>query len=128
MRNHEYYFASLEGGPKELAEGSELKKEMENWCGSIEVFVKHFQSLAMTRGIGWAMLYWDRETKQLLTQWVDEQHLGQLNSCQVVLALDMWEHSFVADYAPSGKKNYIEDFFSNLNWSVIEDNFQKAKV
>ena len=80
----------------------------------------------MTRGIGWAVLYYDRETKRLLTQWVDEQHLGHLNSCSPILMLDMWEHSFVADYQPSGKKNYVEDFFENLNWSVIENNFKTA--
>ena len=126
MRNHEYYFASLESGPKECMEGAPLYKEIEKSFGSFETFLNTFKAIALTRGIGWAMLYWDRETKQLLTQWVDEQHLGHLSSCSPILALDMWEHSFVADYQPSCKKNYVEDFFSNLNWSVIEDNFQKA--
>jgi superoxide dismutase len=49
-----------------------------------------------------------------------------LNGCTMILALDMWEHSYVADYQPSGKKKYIEDFFANLNWEVIDDNFSKA--
>ena len=81
----------------------------------------------MTRGIGWAMLYWDKETKQLLTQWVDEQHLGHLSSCSPILALDMWEHSYVADYHPSGKKTYIADFIAQMNWSVAEARFAAAK-
>jgi superoxide dismutase len=38
----------------------------------------------------------------------------------------MWEHSFVADYQPSGKKQYVEDFFENLNWNVIEKNLDDA--
>jgi Fe-Mn family superoxide dismutase len=58
--------------------------------------------------------------------WVDEQHLGQLSGCSPILALDMWEHSYVADYQPSGKKKYIEDFFANLNWQKIEQNFEKT--
>jgi Fe-Mn family superoxide dismutase len=62
-----------------------------------------------------------------LNTWVDEQHLGQLQGCTPLLALDMWEHSFVADYQPSGKKQYIEDFFANLNWEKIEENFNSAK-
>jgi superoxide dismutase len=37
----------------------------------------------------------------------------------------MWEHAFVADYQPSGKATYIDDFFENLNWSVIEENFNR---
>jgi Fe-Mn family superoxide dismutase len=79
--------------------------------------------MALTRGIGWAMLYYDPTTKRLIDSWVDEQHLGQLNGCKTILALDMWEHSFVADYKPSGKKNYVEDFFANLNWEIIEGNY-----
>ncbi|MEK7200939.1 MAG: Fe-Mn family superoxide dismutase, partial [Patescibacteria group bacterium] len=76
---------------------------------------------------GWAMLYYDPLTKQLLNAWVDEHHMGQLNGCKTILALDMWEHAFVADYQPSGKKQYMEDFFENLNWQVIEQNFKNAQ-
>ena len=85
-----------------------------------------FKAIALTRGIGWATLGYDNHTKRLLTQWIDEQHLGQLNGVQWVLALDMWEHSYVYDYQPSGKKQYVEDFFTNLNWKVAEENFTKA--
>ena len=74
------------------------------------------------------MLYFDKHTKRLLTQWVDEQHFGHLTGLPPVLALDMWEHSFVADYQPSGKKNYVEDFFANLNWQNVEKNFLTAQA
>jgi len=72
------------------------------------------------------MLYYDRTSEQLLNAWVDEQHLGQLQACTPILGLDMWEHSFVFDYQPSGKKQYVEDYFANLNWEVIENNFSQA--
>jgi superoxide dismutase, Fe-Mn family len=127
MRNHEYYFKSLEGGARPLPKDSLLKKEIEKVAPSFEAAMLGFKTLAMTRGIGWAMLYWDKESKQLIPAWIDEQHLGQLNGCEVVLALDMWEHSYITYYQPSGKKQYIEDFFENLNWEVIEENFRKAQ-
>lgn len=126
MRNHEYYFASFEGSPKRLSESSELKKAVVAEWSSFDSFLNRFTVIALTRGIGWAMLYYDQKTKRLLTQWVDEQHLGHLATCQIVLALDMWEHAYVADYQPSGKKNYVEDFFANINWGVIEKNFDSA--
>ena len=127
MRNHEYYFASLEGGARSLKDDSEFKKQFEKQYSDFDSFVNSFKNLAMTRGIGWAVLYWDNKTHQLTCAWVDEQHLGQLNGLQPVLMLDMWEHSYVADYMPSGKKQYVEDFFENLNWSVIEENFNKVQ-
>ena len=120
MRNHEVYFNSLSGGAKPLTENSELKKMLEETCGSAEIFIAGFKNMAMTRGIGWAVLWYDKKDSRLLASWVDEQHLGQLNGCEMILALDMWEHSYIADYQPSGKKQYIEDFFQNLNWEVIE--------
>jgi len=124
MRNHEVYFASLEGGPAPLGDESTLKKTIVAECGSFEAWLAAFKSLALTRGIGWAVLWYDRKDDRLLASWVDEQHLGQLNDCAMILALDMWEHSYVADYAPSGKKQYVEDFFANLNWEVVEGRFK----
>ena len=123
MRNHEVYFAGFEGGPKSLNEESEFKKKIAEDFGSFEQWLTYFKTLATTRGVGWAMLYYDKKDKRLLNAWVDEQHLGQLQDCTLILGLDMWEHSYVADYQPSGKKNYIEDFFTNLNWGMIEKNF-----
>ncbi len=127
MRNHEIYFSSFKGGSKPLASGSTLKKAIEAVGVSFDGFLAAFKSLALTRGIGWAVLWYDPKDKRLIGSWVDEQHLGQLNGCQMILALDMWEHSYVADYQPSGKKQYVEDFFANLNWEVIEENFKKAQ-
>lgn len=124
VRNHEYYFSSLENGPKSLSENSELKKTIIKDFGSFEEWLTKFQNLALSRGIGWAMLSYDKETKQLLNHWVDEQHIGQLISTSPILCLDMWEHSYYLNYAPAEKKKYVEAFFENLNWSVIEENFK----
>lgn len=113
MRNHEIYFSHFEGGPS----GTPLAGV--DW--------ERFKSIALTRGVGWAMLGFDKTSQQLIPYWVDEQHLGQLNSVVPVLALDMWEHSFVADYQPSGKKQYVEDFFANVNWANVEENLANAQ-
>jgi superoxide dismutase, Fe-Mn family len=126
MRNHEVYFSLLSGGAQPLAAGELNRLITETW-GSYEAWLAEFKAIALTRGIGWAMLYYDRTDDRLLNAWVDEQHLGQLQDCALILGLDMWEHSFVADYQPSGKKAYIEDFFSNLNWSIVENNLKTAK-
>ncbi len=116
MRNHEIYFSHFENGPTPRPESGLLS----------EFDLEKFKALALTRGVGWAMLGFDRKTGQLISYWVDEQHLGQLSDVAPVLALDMWEHSFVADYQPSGKKQHVEDFFENLNWQSVEKNLLDA--
>jgi Fe-Mn family superoxide dismutase len=119
MKNHEAYFAQFEDGAKEVNQESELYKSCTYLWGSWDAFLAQFKATAMTRGIGWAMLYFDREAKRLVIGWVDEQHIGQLADVEIVLALDMWEHSFMLDYPPSRKKEYVDAFFKNLNWEVV---------
>lgn len=126
MRNHEIYFSSLEEGTKALSASSILKKQIESDFGSFDTWLTSFKAISLTRGIGWSILYYDRTAKTLMNNWVEEQHINQLQDCSVILALDMWEHSYVADYQPSGKKNYVEDFFQNLNWEKVEGNFISA--
>ncbi len=127
MRNHEYYFHAFEGGPAALGESSELKKTIEAQAPSFDMWLAGFKALALTRGIGWAILAWDPVAQQLTHSWVDEQHLGQLTGIRPVLMLDMWEHSYLMDYTPGEKKKYVEAFFQNLNWNVIEENFKQAR-
>jgi Fe-Mn family superoxide dismutase len=123
MRNHEYFFASLEGGPKPLSEESPLRVAIESEWGSFDKWLDLFKTLAKTRGVGWVILYHDPVAGRLVNGWVDEQHIGHLNGLKPVLCLDMWEHAFVVDYQPSGKGQYTEDFFENINWEVVERNF-----
>ncbi len=105
---------------------SSLAKKITESFGSFENWLNRFKAIAMTRGIGWAILSYDKETDTLVNGWVDEQHLGQLSKTIPLFAIDMWEHSYVGDYWSSGKKQYVEDFFKNVNWSVAEKNFEGA--
>jgi superoxide dismutase, Fe-Mn family len=124
MRNHEVYFKLLEGSS---TDAPTLIAQIESQWGSLDAWKARFQAIALTRGIGWAMLYWDPSKNELIHAWVDEQHLGQLTGCTPIIALDMWEHSFVADYQPSGKKQYIVDFLNQMNWAFAEATFQSQK-
>ncbi len=125
MRNHEFYFKSFEGGARELKDDSKLKTKTTEEFGNFEDWLAEFKHMALTRGIGWAILYHDKKADRLLNAWIDEQHLGHLTGLSPILALDMWEHAFVYDYQPSGKKQYVEDFFENLNWETIENNYSQ---
>lgn len=127
MRNHEYYFKSLEGSTTPPSPESPLMNAIAQEWGSFDAWLARFKAIALTRGIGWVILYYDKTTGRLLNAWVDEQHLGHLTGLSPILALDVWEHAFVPDYKASGKKAYVEDFFKNLNWSVIEKNFSDAQ-
>ena len=121
MRLHELYFEQFEGGAKALDENSELGKAFAaDYHG---YFVEYFKAIANMRGPGWAMLYFDPVGKQFQSGFVGEQHQGHLATLPIILALDVWEHAFILDYGAAGKGKYIEAFFKNLNWAVIEKRF-----
>lgn len=128
IRNHEVYFGALEGGAAAPSASSELRAKLESKGITLENWIVEFKKLAATmRGIGWAALVAEPGTGEIYTIWIDEQHLGHFNSCQMILGLDMWEHSYVADYQPSGKKQYVDDYLANVNWKFVEENYRKAK-
>jgi len=126
MRMHEYYFEQLEAGGSEQKAESSLAKAAAEKYGSYEGLVAHIKEAASTRGIGWVVVYADPQEKILHTVFVTDHEVGQLAGLPIVLALDLWEHAYMVDYVPAEKKNYIDAFFSNLNWSVVEKRFEDA--
>lgn len=126
MRMHEYYFAQFEGGAQDADQAGALSKAVSEKYGSWEEFVNHTKTIALTRGIGWTVLYHDTIGNTPHVAWVGDHELGQLAGAPVILALDMWEHAYMVDYTPSEKKAYVDAFFANLNWSVAEERFAKA--
>ena len=128
MRNHEYYFEQLEGGPTMTNMESLLSQQMKKDFGSVEAWLEQFKNICLTRGIGWAILYYDKKTDSLVNAWIDEQHLGQLNGLDFIYGIDMWEHSYYLDYTPAEKKKYVEAYLMATNQDVAEKRFEKAKV
>ena len=125
MRNHEMFFEQFEGGASACAPEGTFLKQVAADFGSLDELVACMKGVAMTRGVGWAMLYYCSGTGKLIPHWVDEHHIGLLSGPKTLLALDMWEHAFVYDYATSEKKKYVEAFFENLSWIKVEARFGK---
>jgi Fe-Mn family superoxide dismutase len=121
MRLHEYYFEQLEGGSKALDPNSDLGKAFEKEYKAY--FAEYFKAIGSMRGPGWAMLYYDPIGKEFQAGFAGEQHQGHFVTLPVILALDVWEHAFLLDYGAAGKAKYIDAFFKNLNWSVIEKRY-----
>lgn len=123
MRLHELYFAQLEGGAKALNPDSPLAQQLAKEYMKAEHIEPYLKAIGNMRGPGWAILYWDPEAKQFLAGFAGEQHQGHFATLPIVLALDVWEHAFLLDYGAQGKAKYIDAFFKNLNWGVIESRF-----
>ncbi len=126
MRMHELYFSQFEGGQTSLTADSTLANAVKEKYGekSLEA---HIREVAGSRGIGWVVVYADPSANTIHTTFVGDHEVGQLAGLPILLALDMWEHAYMVDYVPADKKNYVDAFFANLNWSVVEKRFDAAK-
>ena len=126
MRLHEIYFRELEGGASPLDQSGPLAQKMIEQFGSTDVAIKFVRNVAMMRGPGWSMLYYDAKSGNLMFGFSEEQHQGHFATLPVVLALDVWEHTYIADYGAAGKGKYVDAFMENLNWKAVEENYVRA--
>lgn len=126
MRLHEYYFSQFEGGSAPRTAGDALEKAVMQKYGD-QSLEAHIREVAGTRGIGWVVVYADPSADTLHTVFVNDHELGQLAGLPIILALDLWEHAYMVDYVPVDKKNYIDAFFANINWGVVEKRFEATK-
>ncbi len=117
MRLHEYYFEQFEdGGEKKTI----LRDALAAQFGSFDAWKEDFVRIGSLRGAGWVLLVQDEENGNFFNIWVNDHELGHLGSQKIWLAMDVWEHAFLLDYLPSERKKYIEAFFDNVNWNIVE--------
>lgn len=119
MRLHEYYFENL-GGNGQISEEDRIFKVIEQNFGSFDSWLKEFKAMGLIRGIGWVVLYQDLFTGKLFNVWINEHDVGHLAGGNLLLVMDVFEHAFMLDYGIK-RAEYIEAFFTNLNWKVVEE-------
>lgn len=123
MRLHELYFSQWEGAATPLTAGGALESALKSQFGSVESAKLQIKQTGMMRGPGWSLLYFDPVARVFHIGFSGEQHQGHFATLPVILALDVWEHAYLADYGVAGKDKYIDAFFNNINWSTVEQRF-----
>ncbi len=125
MRLHEYYFENLSRNPEMMNKDSMFLEKITEDFGSYENWEREFKGIGMMRGVGWAILYFDKKTNTLLNVWVNEHDVGHLAGAVPVIVLDVFEHAYMTDYGIK-RADYIDSFFSTINWKIVEKRFEEA--
>lgn len=126
MRLHELYFGNMKKDGFALSSGSALKQKFVKDFGSYEMWEKEFRATGALRGIGWAILYYDSISDKLFNTWVNEHDTGHLSGCIPLLVMDIFEHAFMLDYGLK-RADYINSFFSAIDWDTVSVRFDSAK-
>lgn len=113
---HEYYFDAL-GAQGTMS--PKLKSMLEASFRSVGEWEAEFKKMGLSLGggSGWILLVYNERIKRLENVWMWD-HLHGLWDSKIILALDMYEHSYQMDFGANAK-GYIEAFFKNINWTVV---------
>jgi superoxide dismutase, Fe-Mn family len=126
---HEYYFGNLcPAAEPEPAASSKLGEALAGSFGSVELWRSDFQAIGEMRGIGWVILFQDPVTDRLTNHWITLHQDGIPAGFKPLLVMDVWEHAFMRDYRASERARYVEAFFRNIDWSVVETRLREERA
>ena len=119
---HEIYFSGL--GATERP-GS-LSDALARSFGSPERWHQQFAAMGKAQGggSGWVLLSYSRRAESLVNQWAAD-HTTTLADGEVILALDMFEHSYHIDYGAKAAA-YVDAFMRNINWLEVAERYKRA--
>jgi len=125
---HEYYFENLKtgGGIGDPEPQSTFRKAAEQSFGSYDIWKAEFVGIGKMRGVGWAVCYQNPANGRLSNHWITLHETGNIAGFKPALVMDVWEHAYLLDYKPAERPKYIEAFFSNIDWAMVEKRLQKT--
>lgn len=123
--NHSFFWKLIAPGYNN--DVTELQEAIAKKFGSVENFEDIFSKAGMTRfGSGWAWLVIDNETKELEVISTANQDTPLELGKTPIIGLDVWEHAYYLKYQ-NKRPDYIQAFWSVLNWDVANQNYLNGK-
>ena len=120
---HERYFENLGGDGKPSGEFASALSTQFGTAGRWEELARA-TAMSLGGGSGWVILDANYATSDLRI-YATSGHSQSVAFGQPLLVLDMFEHAYALDYGSAHAK-YIDAFFANLNWAVLDKRWQAA--
>jgi superoxide dismutase, Fe-Mn family len=124
IKNHEIYFEHLGGNGGE-PDGA-IRNLIARDFGSVGDWRADLKATGMA-GRGWAWTAYDWDEGRLFNYIGDTQNTFPIWNATPLVALDVYEHAYFIDYQ-TDRASYIEAFFSNLDWDVVNDWVEQYQI
>ena len=115
IKNHELYFDHLGGDGGEPT--GKVRDLIVNAFGSVAEWRNDLKATGMAAR-GWAWTAYDWDERRLFNYIGDAQNTFPVWNATPLVALDVYEHAYFLDYQ-TDRASYIEAFFANLDWHVV---------
>jgi Fe-Mn family superoxide dismutase len=118
---HELYFENLvpKGSPS-----AAFEKLVTNAFGSFDGWKADVKATGLAVP-GWVVTCLETTTGHVQNIQIMEHHIGFPLNHAPLLVMDTWEHAFFLDYK-ADRGAYIDIFFKNINWDVVNSRTEKA--
>jgi Fe-Mn family superoxide dismutase len=121
---HERYFENLGGDGKPAGDIAKALSTQFGTAGRWEEVV-HATAMSLGGGSGWVVIALSPLTNDIRVVGTGG-HTPALAAGTPLLVLDMFEHAYALDFGAAHAK-YIDAFFANVNWSVVDKRWQVAR-
>ena len=124
IKNHEIYFEHLGGigGDPAGLFGDLVKRDF----GSVDAWKADLKATGLA-GRGWAWTAYDWDEGRLFNYIGDAQNTFPVWNATPLVALDVYEHAYFIDFG-TDRASYIDKFFDNLDYDVVNDWVQKYGI
>jgi Fe-Mn family superoxide dismutase len=119
--NHTFFWGILK---KDVPFEGEVAEAIEKTFGGFDEFKKQFSAAAATRfGSGWAWLVVNDGKLEVMSTANQDSPLTDRKI--PILGIDVWEHAYYLNYQ-NRRPDYIEAFFSVIDWKKVNEHFLAA--
>ncbi len=122
---HNLYWENLTSGQRQEPQG-ELSAAIDRDFGNFAAFRKVFSSVAIAvQGSGWGVLGVDPLSRCLMVTGIQRHQDVLVPGFIPLLVCDVWEHAYYLTWS-NDRKGYVNAFMQHINWSVVENRFERA--
>lgn len=127
--NHLLYFDIMSPNPSNLDEKSNLLAKINDTFGSQDELKAKLKEAATKRfGSGWAWLIVKEDGTLAVTSTPNQDNplMSVVEEKGTpILGIDVWEHAYYLKYK-NLRGDYVDSFFSVLDWKEVENNYNKV--
>ena len=123
--NHNFFWENM--SPNGGGIPGKLEQKLVEDFGSVDDFKEQFKTTAVGQfGSGWGWLVLGNDGKLKVTKTPNAVNPLATGEGKVLLALDVWEHSYYLDFR-NRRPDYVMNFLNNLaNYEYAEERLNKA--
>lgn len=122
--NHIFYFFQFSPTGRREPQGALHRRIIDDFISFDDFKTRMLTAGKTLFGSGWVWLSCDSDGSLFITQGKNSDN-PMRDGLTPLLTIDVWEHAYYLDYQ-NRRPDYISSIWNIIDWSVIEDRYEKA--